>query len=412
MNITLRCLVLAGSFLLLVASPASAHHYLKKRNKLCELNQCLAGQIIDYTNNHGADRRIWSTALNQHKDVYVYVPPGFDPNKSYPAMLWLHGLLDEAYDFLTDIVVPLDQAMACGNLPPMIVVAPSASPSENPNIFSAPTFYVNSKLGNYEDFIIQDVWGFLTAHYPVRPEREAHVIFGFSMGGYGAYNLGFKHPDIFKVIIGICPPLNMRWINCRGRYMADFDPCCWGWRERFRGHEVIGRFYGGLVKVKLKRMIDPVYGRGPETLSSVSRENPIEMIDRVGIREGQFDMFVAYGGLDEYNIDAQVESFLHLANCRGLTVSVNHNSEGKHNMRETGKEFLPGIFNWLAPRVAPFCPAEKPPKPPLPGESLPVPQEKARLSPSCVLYLNSLVGLFQSPSLFPVSPEFSRSPDK
>jgi len=122
-----------------------------------------------------------------------------------------------------------------------------------------------------------------------------------------------------------------------------------------RGREVIGRFYGGLVAIRVKRVLDPHFGRGPEALASVSRENPIEMIDRYGLQNGVLDMYVAYGGRDEFNIDAQVESFLYRA-CRqrGLWVGVGYDPKGRHNAA-TAIRLAPGAFSWLAPRLAPFA---------------------------------------------------------
>ena len=91
---------------------------------------------------------------------------------------------------------------------------------------------------------MQDVWDFVTSHYPIRPEPEAHAIAGVSMGGGGAFHTAIKYPDRFKTAVGFIPPLNTRWEDCHGRYMANFDPNCWGWRTDFsRGREVVGRFY-------------------------------------------------------------------------------------------------------------------------------------------------------------------------
>ena len=56
----------------------------------------VAGQVVDHTANHGVDRRIWSAALGQKRDLYVYVPPSFDPHQRYPVLLWLHGLSGDA----------------------------------------------------------------------------------------------------------------------------------------------------------------------------------------------------------------------------------------------------------------------------------------------------------------------------
>src|SRR5262249_49615199 len=201
--------------------------------RLARVSRPLHGQLIDHTHNHGVDRRIWSEALCQRRDLYVYLPPGYDPAQRYPLVLWLHGFGQDEESFLDGIVQDMDAAMACGQLPPMIVAAPDGSISGHPCMMTAGSFYINSPAGRFEDYVMEDVWNFLVLNYPIRPEREAHVLAGVSMGGGGAYTLAIKHRDRFAVVLGIFPPLNSRWVDCHGRYMADFDPNCWGWRTDF-----------------------------------------------------------------------------------------------------------------------------------------------------------------------------------
>jgi S-formylglutathione hydrolase FrmB len=202
---------------------------------------------------------------------------------------------------------------------------------------------------------MQDVWDFLFKNYPLRPEREAHVITGASLGGAAAFNKAIKFRERFRIVVGIYPPLNLRWLDCRGHYMGNFDPDCWGWRENYdRGHEVVGRF--GLVAIRQRRLVHPLYGRhNPDTCAHVAAENPIEMLDAYDVREGQLSMYVAYGGKDEFNVDAQVESFLYRARERGLTVTVAYDPHGRHNST-TALKFLPGVLEWLRPQLAPYAP--------------------------------------------------------
>jgi S-formylglutathione hydrolase FrmB len=281
------------------------------------------------------------------------LPPCFDPAKKYPAMLWLHGFAQDERSFVTYVAAELDRAIVCGKIPPIIVIAPDGSITRRTFHFSAGSFFLNSKAGNFEDYIIQDVWPFLLQNYPVAPERDAHVLAGVSMGGNGAYSLAFKHPELFKIIVGILPPVNTRWVDCHGRYMGNFDPCCWGWREDFTHlHEIVGRFYG-VVVIPLRSVVRPLYDIGPNTAAEIALNNPIEMIDRLGIHEGMFDMYIAYGGMDQFNIDAQVESFLYVAKQRGLTVQVGYDPKGKHDV-QTAYRLLPGILCWLNEKLAAY----------------------------------------------------------
>jgi S-formylglutathione hydrolase FrmB len=326
---------------------------LLNRYDLEQINRRLQGQVVDHTENHGSDRRIWSAALHERRDLYIYLPPGFDPQQSYPFMMWLHGFAQDERSFLRYVVDDLDAAMAAGKLPAMIVAVPDGSLTRNPFRISAGSFFLNTRAGAFEDFVMSDVWNFVVEHYPIRPERELHVLAGVSMGGGAAYNLAIKHRDRFKVVLGIFPPLNNRWLDCHCRYRSPFDPNCWGWRTDFSNpYEVVGRFYG-VVTIRMKDVLENLYTGGPETAAQVSWDNPIEMIDRLCLHEGELCMYVAYGGRDQFNIAAQVESFLFRAKQRGLSVTVAYDPQGKHDFA-TAQKFYPSVLEWLTSVLAPY----------------------------------------------------------
>jgi hypothetical protein len=124
-------------------------------------------------------------------------------------------------------------------------------------------------------------------------------------------------------------------------------------------HEVIARFYG-FFTIRQRDLLVPLYGRRlpGDTMEMISRENPIEMLDAYNVKPGQIQMLVAYGGKDQFHIDAQVESFLYVARERGLKVDVLYDPNGKHD-RPTAFEFLPAIVDWLSVRLAPYGPCAK-----------------------------------------------------
>jgi S-formylglutathione hydrolase FrmB len=340
--------------LLLSGSRASAH-ILPRPLKLVRTNHRLHGCVVDYTDNHGHDNRIWSPALCQKRDLYVYLPPGFDCNKRYPFILWLHGFSQDEASFLNDVIPHLDRAIACGQLPPTIIAAPDGSFHGVACLLTTGSFFLNTpRAGAFEDYIMVDVWDFVMRNYPILPEPEAHIAAGVSMGGGAAFNKAIKYPDKFKSVLGIFPPVNLRWVDCHCKYMRPFDPCCWGWRTDFsRSFEVVGRFYG-VLKVRQAQVIHPLYGRNnPDTAALVARENPIEMLDAYDVREGRLAMYIAYGGRDEFNITAQVESFLYRARERGLTVQVGYDPQGHHD-RPTALRLMPGALEFLAERLAAY----------------------------------------------------------
>ena len=346
-----------GVLLALLLIPSSLQAGGKLRHlSLNRHNRRLAEEVVDYTHNHGADRRIWSASLGELRDLYVYLPPVYDPSRQYPAILCLHGFMQDEQSFLWNQVVDsIDQAISDGRLPPVIVAVPDGTITGRPSILTASSFFINSNRGQFEDYIVKDVWSFLRENYPIRPEKEAHVLAGVSMGGFAAFNLAMKHSDTFKVAIGVFPPLNLRWVDCHDNYRAKFDPDCWGWRTSAdRGREVIGKFYLGIIKIRLRQVLDQLFDPD-EVLEGLSREKPIEIIDRLGIKEGQLSMYVAYGGKDGYNIDTQVESFLYRAQERGLTVGVGYLPRGRHNM-VTAQRLFPGMVEWLGPQLEPYSP--------------------------------------------------------
>ena len=56
----------------------------------------------------------------------------------------------------------------------------------------------------------------------------------------------------------------------------------------------VGRFYG-VFTIRLRSLVGPLFGRGPSAVEEISRENPIELLDRSGLCEGELAMYAAYG---------------------------------------------------------------------------------------------------------------------
>jgi S-formylglutathione hydrolase FrmB len=334
-----------------LACPIQAGFFVKHRPTV---NDRLCGYLVDHTSNHGHDNRIWSPALGQKRDVYVYLPPGFDPRYRYPVLIWLHGIASDEQQFVAEALEPIDQAMAVGRMPPVLIVIPDGTLRGIGGTFATHTSFLNTKLGRFEDYLMCDLWPFVLASYPVHPDRNAHILAGVSLGGGSAYHHAIKYRQQFGSVVGIFPPLNVRWLDCRNRYFGDFDPNCWGWRERIGlGHEPVGKF--GPIKIPIRKLVFPLYGRGKNSIAAMSRDNPLEMLIAYNVQPNELAMFVAYGKKDEFNMDAQIESFLYVAHQRGLEVTALYDPNGRHDLA-TAKKFLNPVIDWLASRMAPFAP--------------------------------------------------------
>jgi S-formylglutathione hydrolase FrmB len=318
------------------------------------LRRQLKGTLVDHTNNHGQDHRIWSRSLREWRDLYIYLPPGYDCNERYPLVIYLHPFAYDERSFLT-LITYIDAAIACGKLPPVIVAAPDGSLDGMGCLERPGSFFINSNAGPFEDFILQDMWDFVVKNYPIRPERNAHVLAGVSMGGFGAFNLGIRHRNAFGIVAGIHPPLNLRWADVDGNPRAKFDPRRWGWRTGFDNpHEALAT-YGGLARVRMGAVIRPVFGEGDDALLAISANNPLELVLSTGLKNGDLSMFVGYAGRDEFNIDAQVDSFLYYCKFRGLGIAVAFEPDGRHDSI-TALKLLPPLIRWLGPQLEPYSP--------------------------------------------------------
>lgn len=342
---------MAGLLTLLAGETA-----LARSKCLDELNAKIAGQLLDFTKNHGKDCRIDSPSLGLKRDLYIYLPPGYDPAKQYPLLLWLHGFGGDEKQFTCQVAEEIDRAIVRGSLPPMIAAAPDGSlPCEPLRPCHIGSWFINSSRGAWEDFIMKDILGFMQENFPIRPEREARVIAGWSMGGFAAYKLGMKYPDCFRILVGCYPNLNLRYMDCRGHWGTNFDPCCESKLDDLKWNYIVGFYPRYRFPIPAGIVFMPVWGRGQQAICRMSQENPLELLDRLDIQPGQFDMFVAYGRKDEYNIDAQIDSFLHHARKRGLDLWVRCNPDGHHSSRYVN-ECMPDVLDAVGARLKELIP--------------------------------------------------------
>lgn len=321
-------------------------------NPACVSCLRIAGKVLDFTQNHGRDRRIYSPSLGDKRDLYIYLPPGYCSEKQYPVMIVLHGILQDERAFLDWVVKPLDDAIQSGNLPPMIVAAPDGSFTGDPTPWDAGSFFINAQRGNFQSWIEDDLWFFLNRNFTIHPDPKAHVMAGASMGGVGAFCIGLKHPDRFGILVGLMPALNLRWMDTGGNYLAKFDPYNWGWRNAVNDpKEVIGKF--GPLKIHVKDILIPAFGKGNAAIMLASENNPIELIDRYQVKPGQVDIFITMAGRDNFNLDTQAESFLYLARHRGFHIDTYVNPKGSHDVG-TAQKMIGPIFHWLNGKLVQF----------------------------------------------------------
>ena len=134
--------------------------------------------------------------------IYVYLPPSYNSSeKRYPVVYYLPGYGDSS---IIGFRLPddMDSLIESGDVDEMIMVVAGGDSR------MGWSFYVNSPVtGNWEDFIVNDLVGYVDAHFRTLPQAESRGITGHSMGGFGALNIAMHHPDVFSAVYSMSPGL-------------------------------------------------------------------------------------------------------------------------------------------------------------------------------------------------------------
>lgn len=311
------------------------------------VNRRLHGCLIDYTRNHGRDRRVFSPSLGEKRDMYVYLPPGYDPSKKYPFAIFLHGAAQDEEFFFQSQVDQFDQAIADGKLDPVIIVAPDGSMHGRANLLKPATFWANTRVGKFEDYVMEDVYNFMMNNYPIKPERDYHALIGPSMGGSASFALGIKHRDRFKIAIAFMPLLNLRYVDSHGHYQGKYEPDSWSYRSQMKNLEPLGR--RKFFVLRFGTLYRPLFGLGNQALGGLSAINPVELMEAYDLKDEEMDLYISYGGKDEFHVANQVESFLEVAKKRGIKITVDYDPHGKHDLK-SGNRAVPKAINWVQSR--------------------------------------------------------------
>lgn len=175
--------------------------------------------------------------------LYVYVPPGYVANETtyiridstwqdtiwvvdsvlvtevtnhdYPVIYLLHGYGGnyQYYHLIFNLAATLNEMISTGEIVPMIVVIPDCS-----NSFGG-SFYANSPVdtlpdsrevsfsGKFEDFLIEELMPYVKQNFAIDTLASQTGISGHSMGGYGAYRLAMRHPELFGSVSAMSAPM-------------------------------------------------------------------------------------------------------------------------------------------------------------------------------------------------------------
>ncbi len=144
-----------------------------------------------------------SSILKKERHYSIYLPQGYDTSdRTYPVLYLLHpaGPRNTVPDhrswlYYGELKHYLDNAIANGDIVPMIVVTPDA------NYGSKRISYFNDPEGDFdfEDFFFKEFIPHIEQNYRCRKDRDSKAIAGASLGGVAVIQYAVHQPEEFSV---------------------------------------------------------------------------------------------------------------------------------------------------------------------------------------------------------------------
>lgn len=135
----------------------------------------------------------YSPAVDRTMKFDIVLPPDYaESDKRYPTLYLLHGFMQNYTIWGRNLAA----SFYARNVGDLILVLPDGGNSWFVNYARSD----DGQTNNWEDHIIEDVISYVDANYRTEARREGRAISGLSMGGFGAYALGLRHPDMFVSI--------------------------------------------------------------------------------------------------------------------------------------------------------------------------------------------------------------------
>ena len=133
------------------------------------------------------DRQVEDSRLSD-----VYLPPTFSPAVRYPVVIFLHGFWGSPSSFVHGLRLAetADTEIEAGRARPFIGVMPPGGPMTKTTS--------DEWAGVWEKYIVRDVVPWMDAHFLT--DRNRRAIGGLSAGGYGAVDIGLRHPGLFRTL--------------------------------------------------------------------------------------------------------------------------------------------------------------------------------------------------------------------
>jgi len=263
-----------------------------------------------------------SRILDREIRYSIVLPKDYHQSgKSYPVMYMLHGLGDNESSWLEygQVASILDYMTDKKDIKPFICVMPQGFRSYYTDFYDG-TF-------NYQQMFIEELVPYIDSVYKTIPEASQRAVTGYSMGGFGAFVLPVKYPDVFGVSI----PLSAS-IRTDEQYVNEHPD---GWNEQW------GRIFGGVGESGDTRITD-----------YYKANSPFYLIESKSVDELKKVAFYIENG-DKENTLCRSNEYLHMLMLKKRIPHVYIVKEGGHEF-SFWRNSLPEVF-----RFADACFREK-----------------------------------------------------
>jgi len=184
------------------------------------------------------------------RDVYVYLPPGYDSlasrERRYPVVYVLAGFTGRGVQLLQTagwsegLDRRLDRLIGEGRVRPLIAVFPDCFTR-----LGGSQYVDSAATGAYETYLARELVSWVDATFRTLPSPRHRAVAGKSSGGYGALIHGMKHPNVFGS--AVCHSGDAAFEYC---YLPDFPR----FLDQVRVHGGVQGFVRAFEKAPKKSM--------------------------------------------------------------------------------------------------------------------------------------------------------------
>jgi predicted alpha/beta superfamily hydrolase len=185
-------------------------------------NQPVTGQLHTLTGDFRFHRNFHSKFLPTDRDIVVYLPPGYETDRTarYPVLYQQDGqnAFDSATSFFRGEERHLDEGaqelILSHRMRPLIIVGIYSTGLHRINEFTPTSFPCESKGGQadlYGRMLVEEIKPFIDSQYRTLQDRSNTALGGASLGGLLTVYLGAKYVDVFSSLAIASPAAD--WDN-------------------------------------------------------------------------------------------------------------------------------------------------------------------------------------------------------